>query len=67
MSELLHDGFTSTSVRSMGDVIGKREYVASARRLKVCDYEMRDFSVHAFANVAVVKARLTCDSKVGRL
>ncbi len=65
LNRLLHDEFTSTPARSKGEVVRKREYIASASEVQVCDYELRDSTVSQSDNVAVFKARLICHSKFG--
>lgn len=67
VSELLHDEFTSTSARSTGEVLRKREYIATVPQLKVCEYQLKNVSVYNVGSVVVVKARLICDSKFGNL
>jgi hypothetical protein len=67
LDELLHEQFTSTSARSIGEVIRKKEYLAAATQLQVCDYDIADQVISAIEDVAVVKQRLSCHSKYQEL
>jgi hypothetical protein len=62
LSRLLHDEFSSTSARSTGEILRKREYIEAALRMTICNYEIRDVTVYEVAQTAVVKARLICNS-----